>query len=251
MLTATFRFYEELNNFLPEERRKVDFIYSFDRKASIKDCIESMGVPHTEVDLILVNGASVDFSYILSDRDRVSVYPVFELLDITEVTRLRPKPLRDPRFVVDVNLGRLSRYLRLLGFDTLYRNDYLDRDLVEISLEQGRIVLSRDRNLLKHAAITHGCFIHSTEPLRQVEEVIARLDLVNSATPFRRCVRCNGMLQPVGKSVIEDRLPLLTRKYIKEFWLCGDCGQVFWKGAHYQQMVELVDRLLGQGGSSS
>ncbi len=248
MLTATFRFYAELNNFLPEERRKLDFVYSFDRKASIKDCIESMGVPHTEVDLILINGTSVDFSCILSDADRVSVYPVFELLDISEVTHLRPQPLRDPRFVVDVNLGRLARYLRLLGFDSLYRNDYSDRNLVEISIEQHRIVLTRDRNLLKHAAIAHGCFIHNTEPLRQIEEVILRLDLANRARPFHLCIRCNGLLQPAEKSAIEDRLPPLTRKYYQVFWRCEDCGQIYWQGAHYQRMVELVEELLGGGG---
>jgi uncharacterized protein with PIN domain len=245
VLTATFRFYEELNNFLPEDRRKVDFVYKFDRKASIKDCIESMGVPHTEVDLILVNGLSVDFSYILEDQDLVSVYPMFELLDITEVTRLRPKPLRNPRFVVDVNLGRLARYLRLLGFDTLYRNDYVDRDLVEICSEHGRIVLTRDRNLLKHSAITHGCFIHNTEPLRQIEEVIARMDIAKTAKPFQRCVRCNGLLRPVEKCTVEERLPPLTRKYYEVFWICGDCEQLYWKGAHYERMVELVDGILG------
>ncbi|MCP4125589.1 MAG: Mut7-C ubiquitin/RNAse domain-containing protein [Gammaproteobacteria bacterium] len=244
MLTATFRFYEELNNFLPEERRKVDFIYSFDRRASIKDCIESMGVPHTEVDLILVNGVSVGFTYILAHQDRVSVYPVFELLDITAVIRLRPRPLRDPSFVVDVNLGRLARYLRLLGFDTMYRNDYVDQDLVAISSGHGRILLTRDRNLLKYAAITHGCYIHNTEPLRQIKEVILRLDLFSSATPFRRCVRCNGLLQPVEKSEIEERLPPLTRKYYEMFWMCGDCSQIFWKGAHYGRMMELVEGLL-------
>jgi uncharacterized protein len=247
MSTATFRFYEELNEFLPRERRKVDFIYSFDRKASIKDCIESMGVPHTEVDLILVNGVSVDFSYILADQDRVSVYPVFERLDITELTHLRPKPLRNPRFVVDVNLGRLARYLRLLGFDTLYRNDYVDRDLVEISSRHGRILLTRDRNLLKHASITHGCFVYNTKPLKQIEEVITRLDLAGTAVPFKRCIRCNGLLQSVEKCEIEERLPPLTRKYYEVFWECGDCNQVYWKGAHYGRMMELVEGLLYLG----
>jgi uncharacterized protein with PIN domain len=245
VLTATFRFYEELNNFLPKERRKVDFSYSFDRKASIKDCIESMGVPHTEVDLILVNGVSVDFSYILVDQDRVSVYPVFELLDVTDVARLRPQPLRDPKFVVDVNLGRLARYLRLLGFDSLYRNDYVDSELVKICSEQGRIVLTRDRNLLKHSAITHGCFIHNTEPLRQIDEVVVRLDLANVAKPFKRCVRCNGLLQSVEKSVVKERLQPLTRRYYGVFWICGSCEQVYWKGSHYQKMMKLVEVILG------
>lgn len=246
MLTATFRFYEELNNFLPGERRKVDFIYTFDRKASIKDCIESMGVPHTEIDLILVNGVSMNFSYILTDKDRVSVYPTFETLDITDVTHLRAKPLRDPRFVVDVNLGRLARYLRLLGFDSLYRNDYQDNELVDISSNHGRILLTRDRNLLKHARITHGCFVHHPHPLQQAEEVIQRLDLYRSATPFHRCTHCNGLLKQVEKTDITDRLPPLTKKYYEQFWCCNDCGQLYWRGAHYKKISKLVNKLLKQ-----
>jgi len=121
---CSIRFYEELNDFLPLERRKVDFSHEFQRRASIKDLIEALGVPHTEVDLILVNGASVDFSYIVRDGDRISVYPMFEAFDIQTVSRVRPQPLRVIRFVLDVHLGKLARYLRLLGFDTLYRNDY-------------------------------------------------------------------------------------------------------------------------------
>jgi len=121
---CSIRFYEELNDFLPLERRKVDFSHEFQRRASIKDLIEALGVPHTEVDLILVNGASVDFSYIVRDGDRISVYPMFEAFDIQMVSRVRPQPLRVIRFVLDVHLGKLARYLRLLGFDTLYRNDY-------------------------------------------------------------------------------------------------------------------------------
>ncbi|MEJ1296994.1 MAG: Mut7-C RNAse domain-containing protein [Candidatus Sedimenticola sp. (ex Thyasira tokunagai)] len=244
MANADLRFYEELNNFLALERRKRSFDYPFERKASIKDVIESMGVPHTEVDLILVNGDPVNFSYILLDGDRVSIYPAFEAMDISQVSRLRPKPLRITRFIVDVNLGRLARYLRLLGFDSNYSNDYSDRELVDISVEQERILLTRDRNLLKHARITHGCFVHATRPLEQVKEVLNRLDLYHSVQPFHRCTRCNGLLEKRMKSEVEQRLPPLTRKYYDHFWQCCDCQQVYWRGAHYEKMVALVERLL-------
>jgi hypothetical protein len=126
---AIFRFYAELNDFLPAQKRQQDITHSFELNASVKDMIEAQGVPHTEIDLILVNGQSMDFSYLVQDGDQISVYPVFELLDISPVIRLRPKPLRVTRFVLDVHLGRLATYLRIMGFDTLYRNDYEDDEL--------------------------------------------------------------------------------------------------------------------------
>src|SRR3989338_9144205 len=116
MSRAHFRFYEELNDFLPPERRKTTFTREFRNRASVKDMIEALGVPHTEVDLILVNGASVDFSYLVQDGDRISVYPMFESFDIRPLVHLRPRPLREPKFVLDTHLGKLAVYLRLLGF---------------------------------------------------------------------------------------------------------------------------------------
>jgi uncharacterized protein len=143
MKTAFFRFYEELNDFLPEDRRKRDFSLNFDGRPTVKHLIESIGVPHTEIDLILVNGVSVDFKHHVSDQDRVAVYPVFESFDISPLVRLRPYPLRKPVFILDVHLGKLARKLRLLGFDTLYRNDYEDSEIVAIAVAAHRIVLTR------------------------------------------------------------------------------------------------------------
>jgi sulfur carrier protein ThiS len=134
MSEATFRFYEELNDFLPRNRRKTDFVLASFDKRSIKDAIESLGVPHTEIDLILVNGKSVNFDYILQDQDRVSVYPVFESLNIADVTRLRKLPLRKSKFIADVNLGKMAKYMRVLGFD-LYFDPMVSLFLV-ISLPQ-------------------------------------------------------------------------------------------------------------------
>jgi len=238
---AYFRFYAELNDFLPQERRFVTFTYPFDLSPSVKDAIEALGVPHTEVDLILANGESVDFSYVLRDDDRISVYPVFESIDITPLVRVRPRPLRQTRFVLDTHLGRLAVYLRMLGFDTLYRNDYRDEELARISSEERRILLTRDRGLLKRNAVTRGYCVRSTEPRQQLIEVLRRFDLFGSLAPFQRCLRCNGTLQPVRKEEVINRLPPRTRRYYDEFRICIRCGQIYWKGSHYQRMQRFAE----------
>lgn len=245
MPEAEFRFYEELNDFLPPAHRKVSFTHSFRGRGSVKDMIESLGVPHTEIDVILVNGVSVDFSCIVRDGDRVSVYPVFESLDITPLVRLRPRPLRETRFVLDTHLGRLARYLRLLGFDTLYRNDYTDDDLARISVGQKRIILTRDRLLLKRGIITHGYCIRSPEPMQQTREILERFDLFNSVAPFTRCLRCNGILEPIEKKLAADRLPPRARQYHDEFNRCISCDRIYWRGTHYEALRALVDQFLG------
>jgi hypothetical protein len=176
-MQATFRFYEELNHFLPHRRRQVAFTHRFDGRQSIKDMIESLGVPHTEIDLILVNGESVDFKYLVQDGDAVSVYPVFGTLDITPVQCVRPQPLRDIRFVLDIHLGKLAAYLRMLGFDTLYPDDYEDSHLAILSRDEHRILLTRDCGLLKRSMVTHGHYVRETNPRRQLIEVVQHFDL--------------------------------------------------------------------------
>jgi uncharacterized protein with PIN domain len=250
MAVAVFRFYEELNDFLPARRRKIEFEHHFDRRASIKDMIEALGVPHTEVELILVNGQSVDFSYMVEDGNRISVYPVFESLDVSPLLRLRPEPLRDPRFVVDCNLGRLARYLRLLGFDCLYRNDYTDAGVALISQQQHRIVLTRDRRLLHRKIITHGFYIRASMPREQVREVLRRVDLYAMVRPFTRCTRCNGLLNRVKKNQVDHRLEPKTRRYYQEFLQCGECGQIYWQGSHHQRAQLLIKDFLAKAPSA-
>ncbi|WP_455235076.1 Mut7-C RNAse domain-containing protein [Thiogranum longum] len=244
MATAYFRFYEELNDFLPPAKRKVEFAHTFKRRASIKDMIESFGVPHPEIDMILVNGRSVDFSYIVEDQDRISVYPVFECLDVSPLIRLRPEPLRNPRFVVDANLGRLARYLRLLGLDCLYRNDFTDDDVAQLSHQKHRIVLTRDRRLLHRKIITHGLFVRAVQPRDQVREILARLDLYRALKPFTRCSRCNATLENVEKAHIQHRLEPKTRLFYHEFLRCTDCGKIYWQGSHLSRAQRLVATLM-------
>jgi uncharacterized protein with PIN domain/sulfur carrier protein ThiS len=199
---AHIRFYAELNDFLSPERQATDIPIEFWTPPNVKDLIESLGVPHTEVDLILVNGTSVDFSHPVQHGDRVSVYPVFEALDITPVLRVRPQPLRRTAFVCDLHLGRLAAYLRMLGFDTLYRNDFGDEELARISRFEHRILLTRDVGLLKRSEVTHGYFVRNTRVAEQALEVLRRFDLFRSVAPHTRCLRCNGPLQAVAKEEV-------------------------------------------------
>jgi uncharacterized protein len=237
---ATFRFYEELNDFLPKDKRKVPFVHTFSGNPSIKDQIEAIGVPHVEVDLILVNGESVDFSYILQDKDFVSVYPVFETFGITPVSHLRAKPLRVPAFILDVHLGKLARYLRMLGFDTLYRNDNDDPEIIRISLAEHRIILTRDIGLLKVKSVSHAYFVRNQDPGKQLVEVLDYFDLYPSIDPFNRCIKCNGQLEPVEKEEIIQRLEPLTIRYFNEFYRCRDCQGVFWEGSHFEHMQRFI-----------
>mgnify|MGYP001167373313 FL=1 len=248
--TCFLRFYAELNDFLPPERRRVCFPQVFQRHASIKDLIESLGVPHPEIDLILVDGVSVDFAYRVRDDDRISVYPMFEAFDIQAVSRVRPEPLRVSRFVLDGHLGKLARHLRLLGFDTLYRNDYADAELARVAGAERRILLTRDRALLKRAVVTHGLFVRAADPRRQIEEVLDRLDLYRAIQPFQRCVRCNGRLAAVARHQVWDRLPPRTRLYVEAFWACGACGQIYWEGSHFPALRRFVESLQGRTDSA-
>jgi uncharacterized protein with PIN domain len=238
-----FRFYEELNDFLPESRRKCSFMHKYEGACSVKDAIEAVGVPHVEVDLIIIDGKSVDFSCRLTGGEHVAVYPVFESFDISPIVHLRPEPLRRTRFVIDVNLGALARRLRMLGFDCLYRNDYKDDEIADISVAEKRIILTRDRGLLKIGKITHGYWLRSQIPEKQIEEVLQRLDLYSQVSPFYRCISCNGAMEPVSKSEIIDELEPLTKKYYNEFYRCLQCGKIFWKGSHYESMLRRIKKI--------
>jgi uncharacterized protein with PIN domain len=251
MAQAWFRFYSELNDFLPRDRRQVAFRCEFSGRASVKDMFEALGVPHTEVDLILVDGVSVDFTHLVEDNAHISVFPVFESLDISTLIRLRPQPLRALRFVLDTHLGRLATDLRLLGFDTLYGNDYSDEELARLSVIDGQVLVTRDRGLLKRRAVTRGYYVRAALPRDQIVEVLRRFDLAAQVAPFSRCLRCNGLLEPVDKAAILDRLPAGTRAHFVEFKRCPACERVYWAGAHYEALQRRVDdilsRLGGQG----
>jgi len=201
--TSTFRFYEELNDFLAPVLRKCSFEHQFDGTPSVKDRIESLGVPHTEVDLVLVDGRAAAFSHRLRGGERVAVYPMFECFDIGELTAQPNRPLREVRFVLDVHLGRLAAYLRLLGFDCLYRRDLDDAEIIAIAREYRRIILSRDIGLLKNRRVTHGAFVHATDSVRQLREILDRFQIQNDVDFFSRCMNCNASIESIGRDELE------------------------------------------------
>ncbi len=239
---ATFRFYEELNDFLPRERRAREFTTACARDATTKHMIEALGVPHTEVELVLVNGESSTFERLIEEGDRIAVYPKFETFDIAPLLRVRERPLR-LRFVADAHLGGLARFLRMAGFDTVYRNDIHDDEIEELAARDERVVLTRDRELLKRRGITHGCYVHAIKPEEQLREVFGRLDLAGSVRPFSLCLNCNLPLRAVDKAGVADQLPPAVRAQHEEFNICDCCGGVFWKGSHWKRMTDLLARV--------
>lgn len=241
---AEFRFYGALNDFLPRQRRQHSFTYAFNGHPAIKDPIEACGVPHCEVDLIIVNGRPVGFDYQLQPGNRAAVFPDFSSLDLSGLLRLRAPLSTRPRFILDVNLGKLAKRLRLLGFDSLYRNDYRDDEIAAISAEQQRIALTRDRRLLFTKKIVYGYWVRDVLVENQLKEVIRHYDLQAHIKPFQRCLRCNGRLAEVAKAEILDSLEPKTRLYYQRFYRCGDCRQIYWAGSHIEDMRQRFATLL-------
>jgi uncharacterized protein with PIN domain len=235
--TINIRFYEELNDFLPQNKRKVTFTHTFLGKMSVKDVIESLGVPHTEIDLILLNGESVGFNSKPENGDFISVYPVFESLDISNINKLRPEPLRHPKFVLDVHLGKLTKYLRMFGLDSLYQNNYEDQEIIDISINDKRIILTRDLGILKNSKVTHGYWVRSQKPKVQLTEVVNRFNLSAHIEPLNRCIECNGKIVEVEKDKIVNLLKPKTRKFFENFYQCTNCKKVYWEGSHFSKML--------------
>lgn len=240
---SQFRFYAELNDFLSSEHQQKEFGYSFLGQPSVKDTLEAIGVPHTEIDLILIDGNSVDFGYSMQGNEQVSIFPVFESFDIKPIYKLRPEPLRITKFILDVHLGTLARYLRLLGFDCYYKNHLDDDVIANIAQQEKRIVLSRDLGIFKRKQVTHGYYVRNIKPRRQLAEVVKQLQLKSSIKTFVRCARCNSLLEPVGKEEVKTVLGKDTLKYFELFKRCTGCYKVYWKGSHHEYLCALVKEL--------
>jgi len=238
--TAWFRFYAELNDFLPPRQRFTEIPLPFKGRQTVKHLVESLGVPHPEIDLIIVNGQSVDFNTIAQDGDRISVYPIFNTIDINSAIRLRPQSPTEFRFILDGHLGRLAAYLRMLGFDCVYHKDIADGILADQAVSEQRILLTRDRGLLKRKTILHGYCLRSTDPLEQLQEIVLRFDLSGNYQPFTRCMSCNGLLEDVEKADIMHLLEPRTRQYIQRFKQCDTCGKVYWRGHHTERMEQII-----------
>jgi uncharacterized protein with PIN domain len=244
MIEVTFKFHAGLNFFLPPEEQNQPVQVTLSNHPAVKDTIESLGIPHPEVDVIVIDGACVDFDFQLQDKQHVEVFPYNREPDVEPLIHLQPPLPENPRFILDTHLGKLAAYLRMIGYDSLYENDYSDEEMAEISVQEDRYLLSRDRGLLKRGIVSRGYYLRSTDPQEQLSEVIQRFDLSNRIQPFKRCMTCNGELNPVKKEEIQDRLEDDTRKYYDDFYICNQCGKIYWQGSHYQHMKSLIERVV-------
>ena len=234
MIEAGFTFIGELNDFLARNRRGITFPLKFEDHQTVKHLYESLGVPHTEVSHIMGHSSPVDFSYHPKNGEHIEVYPF-------SAENRRPVPAEgELRFVLDMHLGKLARYLRLLGFDAAYRNDYNDLELAGVAQSEGRVLLTRDRRLLMRKQVTWGCCIRSLDPHQQLFEVLQRYDLRGEISPFQRCAHCNTLLISTSKKAVLDRLEPLTRRYYDDFQICPNCQQIYWKGSHYERMLDWI-----------
>lgn len=239
MVTAHFRFYGNLNDFVARERRGCTSAAVCARMATSKHMIEALGVPHTEVALILINGEMESLDRVLRDGDRVAVYPAFETLKLGVLT-MRPAPPPAWRFIADAHLGGLARLLRMAGFDTLYDQDLDDAAIAAIGAREERIVLTRDRDLLKRRVLTHGCYVRAVKAELQLKEIVDRLDLAGKARPFTRCLHCNVPLREVNKDEVLARLPPAVRATQVRFRRCDLCQGIFWQGSHWRRMCAVL-----------
>ena len=246
MSIATFTVYDDLNFFLARQHKNKPITHQWAWKASVKDMIESLGVPHPEIDLLIVNDRSVNFDYIVQDGDDIHVYPMpyFQTHSHPDKTRIIPEYEGRPRFILDTHLGRLASYLRMMGFDTLYRNDYPDDELADVSNAEQRILLTRDVGLLKRSLVIYGYYVRNTNPRKRLHEIAQRYHLIEQIQPFQFCMRCNGELHPVDRADIMDQISEKTATFYDTFHQCHDCEQIYWKGSHYVKMEKLLDEVI-------
>jgi uncharacterized protein len=216
-------------------------------KTSVKDVIESCGIPHSEVDLILLNGEAVNFGYAVRGDAEIELYPPGIQSSNFREKRLQATGIS--AFVADVHLGKLVRDLRLLGIDVAYDPAAQDRQLVEIVSRNNRALLTRDRRLLMYAAVQHGYYLRSQNPLEQTIEVLRRFDLGSILSPFSRCLRCNALLESTEKKEVIGQLEPLTKIYYNDFRRCTGCAQVYWSGSHFTKLQKRLEEIRANLGS--
>ena len=242
----TIKFHGQLNDFLSEQQQGTVLEVEYKNTRSVKDLIESIGIPHTEIDIVIRNKESISLTQLVRPGDSIEVYPACTSPDTPgpglKILHCQPESLADTRFVLDVHLGKLAAYLRMLGFDSLYRNDYEDTTLAEISAQENRILLTCDRRLLMRKQVSYGYFVRHRKPQQQLSEIMARYRLYKKVRPFSRCMRCNGVTHKVSKRSIEANLLAGTKKYYNEFYQCESCNKIYWQGSHYQNMERLIEK---------
>lgn len=225
-------------------RGKTTIFHDLERRASVKDVIESFGIPHTEVGGLRTNGREISFAHVVDNSEKIEIFSLPVPVDVLTPSLLRPQPLSGISFAVDDNVGKLASLLRMAGIDTYYSNDISDTELINIACQEGRIILSKDKELLKRKMVVFGHLVRASAPRKQLSEIIQLYRLQEQLRPFSRCLQCNDLLQPVDKLDILDRLEPLTIKYYDSFTTCRQCGNIYWPGSHRQRMMQILSGCL-------
>ena len=240
---ALFRFHDELGELLAAERRGRAFAIPIDRARSVKDAIESVGVPHTEVDLVVVDGAAVGLGHLLRGGEAVEVHPRLDSALFPGAAALKPPMAGAPLFVADTHLGKLARHLRMAGFDCAWDNAWDDDEIAAIAGVRAAAILTRDKGLLMRREVARGRFVRATESEAQLAEVVKAFGLAPLMRPFTRCRECNVALEEVSRESVLGRLPPKVRELYTSFKRCPGCERVYWEGSHYARMRGVLARL--------
>ncbi|HLF34039.1 MAG TPA: Mut7-C RNAse domain-containing protein [Cyclobacteriaceae bacterium] len=241
------RFYGNLNDFLPIKKRKKAGRKPVSNHQTVKDVLESEGIPHAEVNVIRVNGRCVSFSYKPGDGDRIEIFPRNHSFKSPPTLTLLPQLPARPLFLLDEHLGKLAKLMRMCGIDTQLFHGTTDRELADMASRMNRIVLTRDVELLKRKNLKRGYWVRDQDPEKQLIEVFRRFDLFDKIKPFFRCMLCNGLIKKAGRKTVTARLPSRTRAIFNEYYQCNSCGKIYWKGSHYQRMELKIGKLVRTG----
>lgn len=236
-------FHEQLNFFLKDRHKGRSIKYPLTRRASVKDIIESFGIPHTETGCILFNNTLVDFSFVPESCGTLQVDAILEPFKLLQPSLLRPKPADNIKFIADVNVIKLGRLLILLGFDVVFSSSWSDKNIADMADKTGRIVLTRDTGLLKRSKIVFARRIRADLPYDQLVETIRFFGLAPLISLFSRCTQCNRKLNPVPKKEVLHLLEPKTKLYFNSFFQCPECKKVFWRGSHYDHILNKMASL--------
>jgi len=240
LTTAYFRFYGSLNDFLPKSLEHRTFAHTVKGRPSVKDTLEALGVPHPEIDGIIVNNRAENFFYQLQAGDKIHIYPYRYNGKFRWRRHLVPIVALPPKFVCDSHLGKLVRHLRLLGFDSVYKTVFPDTEIIQIGVRENRIILTRDKGILKNRAVQYGYWLRSVHPQKRLIEVVTRFRLSSKIRPFTLCLECNGRIKRIVKDRIKEKLPPLVQKYYRLFFICEACRKIYWKGSHHHRMMRII-----------
>lgn len=198
---------------------------------TVKDFLEAIGIPHCEIGSVLADGNPLELDTLLNRDTQLVVDPVAPWI---------PDPLR---FICDQHLGSLTRLLRIMGFDTAYGQEWKEPEIARKALNQDRVVLSRNRRLLKRKTLPKAMLIRSHQTDVQVTEVLRRFDLAEKIAPFSRCPHCNGTVAPVPKEKVRDDIPPRTRVWLDDFYQCAGCRQLYWEGTHVTTLKRRIETM--------